>query len=167
MGDIHGILTGEVEWYTPPQYIESARKVMGSIDLDPATSLVAQRNVDASRFFTAEHDGLIQDWSGNVWLNPPYKMPFIKAFTEKIAESWRDGSLNAGVLLTNSATDTSWWHAAANASTAICFTRGRIKFLHADGTPGKSPAHGQTFFYFGRTPDIFRQEFSQYGLVTT
>jgi phage N-6-adenine-methyltransferase len=163
--DIHGILTGNVEWYTPAKYVESARKVMGSIDLDPATSLTAQERVNAKRFFTAKHDGLIQDWSGNVWLNPPYKPQLITKFAVKMAESWRDGSINAGIMLTNSATDTSWWHIAATASTSACFTSGRIKFLHADGTPGASPAHGQTFFYFGRTPELFRQEFSQYGLA--
>ena len=36
------------EWYTPPKFIEAAREVMGSIDLDPATSKVAQETVIGS-----------------------------------------------------------------------------------------------------------------------
>lgn len=32
------ILTGEIEWYTPRQYLEAVVEVMGNIDLDPASS---------------------------------------------------------------------------------------------------------------------------------
>ena len=40
--------TGEVEWYTPAAYVESARKVMCGIDLDPASNQTAQpRNCGA------------------------------------------------------------------------------------------------------------------------
>lgn len=37
---VHGShnLNGKIERYTPPQYIDSARKVMGGIDLDPCTT---------------------------------------------------------------------------------------------------------------------------------
>ena len=53
--------SGESEWYTPPPIIESARSVMGGIDLDPASSEKAQETVRAEGFFTAEDDGLTRD----------------------------------------------------------------------------------------------------------
>jgi hypothetical protein len=62
MGTVRGTEgTGEFERYTPAQYIEAARSVMGTIDLDPATSKHAQKTVRAKRFFTAEDDGLARD----------------------------------------------------------------------------------------------------------
>src|ERR1051325_9718595 len=64
--------TGDMEWYSPPELIERARTVMGSIDLDPASCALAQRVVKAETWFDAKHDGLKRRWTGNVWLNPPF-----------------------------------------------------------------------------------------------
>ena len=39
-----GESTGEVEWYTPPAYLDLAREVLGGIGLGPASSHLAQRH---------------------------------------------------------------------------------------------------------------------------
>lgn len=44
--------SGCVDYYTPKPIIEAARKTMGSIDLDPASSFEANNVVLASRYFT-------------------------------------------------------------------------------------------------------------------
>jgi len=69
-GSREGVLTGNPEWYTPAEYIELAREVMGKIDLDPASNPFAQETVKAEQFYTEDDDGLSQPWWGQVWLNP-------------------------------------------------------------------------------------------------
>jgi ParB family chromosome partitioning protein len=157
-----GGLTGEIEWYTPREYLDAAIEVMGAIDLDPASSDLAQQHVKAKRYFTRETDGLKQRWSGRVFLNPPYAMPFVKDFVEKMVTSFEAGDISQGILLTNNATDTEWWHRADRTCSALCFTRGRISFLKAkDGVIEKkeAPTNGQVFFYFGPNVEAFRQIF--------
>ena len=155
-------LSGNTEWYTPEVFIRSARKVMGSIDLDPASNEHAQAIVQAKRFFTEEDDGLDHDWGGNVFLNPPFKMPLVAEFVGRLAADYNTGLVKQGVLLTNNATDTSWWHAALESATAICFTRGRISFYSPEGE-SKSPTNGQTFLYFGPKVGEFCEEFAAHG----
>jgi hypothetical protein len=50
--------TGEMEWFTPGDYIEKARRVLGVIDIDPASCAEAQQVVKAGCFFSKNDDGL-------------------------------------------------------------------------------------------------------------
>lgn len=156
--------TGDEESYTPVVYLESARQVMGGIDLDPASNPMAQKNVQASEYFTAADDGLEQDWRGRVWLNPPYTALVINKFVDKLVNHYIKDDISQAILLTNNNTDTSWFHIAARHSNAICFTRGRINFLKRDGSTS-SPTNGQAFFYFGDNAEGFTKTFTAHGLV--
>ena len=156
--------TGENEWYTPGAHIEAARGMMGGIDLDPASSEVAQRTVKAGAFYSLEDDGLTQEWRGKVWLNPPYAQPAIRMFAEKAVEEFTAGRMTEGIVLTHNYTDTAWFHILTRASAAICFTRGRISFLDPNGAKA-APTQGQAFFYFGSRVAAFAEAFDAFGIV--
>lgn len=156
--------TGNFEWHTPSEYIEHARRVLGVIDLDPASCALAQETVRAARYFSADDDGLRQEWRGRVWLNPPYNQPAIEQFIDKLIEETTAGRTTQAILLTHNSTDTAWFHKAASASSAICFTRGRIAFIDTEGERA-APPQGQAFFFFGPDTRPFKAEFSQVGFV--
>lgn len=69
-------LGNSAEWGTPTELIESARVVLGEIDLDPATTEeINARTVRATSYLTAEHDSLTLQWRGRVFVNPPGSCP--------------------------------------------------------------------------------------------
>lgn len=151
-------------WYTPNAYIDAARVVMSGISLDPASSAEAQRVVQADRFYTVEDDGLVQDWEGSVWLNPPYTKGIVDAFAEKLVQEYGDGDVRAAICITNNATDTAWFHTLATRASAWFFPRGRTKFwtMRPDGTEETgAPLQGQVLTYFGPDPLEFISEFEQ------
>ena len=156
--------TGENEWYTPADHLALARKVLGAIDLDPASSEIANRTVQAERFFTIDDNGLESEWAGRVWLNPPYAQPAISHFSEKMVAEVNSGRIDAALMLTHNYTDTAWFQRLARAASAICFTRGRVRFVSPDGVLA-APTQGQAFFYFGHDVDLFVEVFASVGFV--
>ena len=163
---VHGShnLSGKIEWYTPVQYIDAARRVMGSIDCDPCTSELAQETVRATTYYTIEDDGLAHPWEGTIWLNPPYSARIIVAFVEKLLGHLAMGSVTQAIMLTHNNADTAWFHKAAMRCSRACFTRGRVRFYDERGQ-ANSPTHGHTFMYFGRRTKRFENEFGQYGWI--
>lgn len=159
--------SGNNEWYTPAEYIEAARVVLEVIDLDPASSRIANKIVKAKNYFTAKDDGLKRNWSGRVWMNPPYSSDLIGQFTEQLARCYLNYDISEAIVLVNNATDTAWFQQLANAASAICFPKGRIKYLDASGQPVNAPLQGQAFLYLGRNSKKFESVFSRFGFVVS
>ncbi len=155
------------EWYTPSTIIESARTLMGGIDIDPASCAAAQKSIRAGAYLTKEDDALRNDirWAGRMWLNPPYSIPLITLFVDKAISEYEAGNVTEAVILTNNSSDTVWFHALLSRFPA-CFTRGRVKFWRPNHD-AFGARQGQTIFYMGDNVDGFIAEFGTHGQVVT
>lgn len=159
------VLTSSVsdEWYTPPEYTELARLVMGGINLDPASNEVAQQWIKAERYYTAKDDGLGMPWFGRVWLNPPYGTQ-VSLWTKKATANYEQDVISEAILLVRPAAGSSWYQ-ELSARFPSCVPDKRIRFMDATGKQQKSPVHGNAFFYLGKKVEEFRKVFAKIGVV--
>ncbi|NOQ30214.1 MAG: hypothetical protein GQ570_03730 [Helicobacteraceae bacterium] len=155
------------EWRTPSRYIESARKVLGKIDVDPASNDDAQNIVLAGTYYSkhGKVDCFTAPWTGRVWLNPPYSKELVGKFVSEACRQYSMGIVTEAVVLTNNTPDTKWFAGTlALTATAFCFVSPRIQFIPPAGTKRSSNSKGQVFSYLGKDPSKFIAEFKQYGM---
>lgn len=137
-------------WKTPIEVIESARRIMGTIDTDPATSVSANKVVLAKHIYTPSNDGLAESagWFGNVFLNPPGRQ--WKAFLLKLNDQMEKGHAHQCFYLgfsleqLRNVTSSEWDFYAKEVLLAV--PHKRIRFIDPDtDRPGGSPTHGNFF----------------------
>lgn len=152
-----------VEWYTPNLYVEAVRSVLGQIDLDPASCAYANQTVRASTFYTKEDNGLLREWQGRVFLNPPYGRDQWK-WSTRLIEQYTKGHVVSAILLIGALTDRKAFQHLLNYP--ICFTDHRICFYGTENTANR-PTYGSAFVYFGNSLPSFAQVFSPFGRIVT
>lgn len=122
---------GNVEWLTPPDIL----KALGPFDLDPCAPVKRPWDM-AARHFTVKENGLAQEWSGRVWLNPPYGGD-TWAWLARLADH------GDGIALVFARTETEGFHECGWAlADGMRFFRGRLHFHHLDGTRAKGNCGG-------------------------
>lgn len=155
------------EWCTPSRYVDAARALMYSIDLDPASCAFANQRVNATHYYTQEDNGLLHSWHGRVWCNPPYgKTDTGKSnqgiWSSKLIAEYESGHIQEAVLLVNAAMGETWFQPLYYYH--ICLTDHRIHFESEDGTANQ-PTHSNAFVYFGTQHARFIDLFSRFGTV--
>ncbi|MCC6678637.1 MAG: adenine methyltransferase [Phycisphaerales bacterium] len=113
--------SGSDDWSTPRDLFNLLDAEF-KFDLDVAAS---KKNAKCPRFFTQKQDGLVQEWAGVCWMNPPYGRA-IGEWVRKASESARAGA--TVVCLLPARTDTRWWHMYVTRASDVRFVRGRLKF---------------------------------------
>ena len=110
-----------VEWETPDDLFFRLNKVY-KFTIDVCAS---DDNKKLPVFFSAEENGLAQQWNGSVWMNPPYGSG-IESWVRKAYQASRSAGTIVVALLP-ARTDTAWWEWVLKAR-KIFFIRGRLRF---------------------------------------
>ena len=119
MANIRACLKSESSEWTTPRWLFDALNDVYGFTLDPAST---HENALCAKHYTAEDDGLAQDWTGERnFLNPPYGRE-IGGWVEKAATS---AALT--VCLLPARTDTRWWQTWCVRGW-VRFLPGRLKF---------------------------------------
>jgi hypothetical protein len=128
------------DWYTPPDIFDALGLIF---DLDPCSPGPAHW-VPARKIYTKEDDGLVQPWSGMVFMNPPFgrhngHVPCLRKFLAH----------GDGVAIVRAYTSSAWFHQWAVKAQTMCFPRGKTKFIRPDGSIGRAPGHGVVLIGMG------------------
>jgi len=97
-------------------------------------------------------------------MNPPYSQPLIKEFCDLFVEKFKSGEIEQGCVFVNNATETVFFQNMLEHCQAVCFIKGRVRFLDEEGNPGH-PLQGQMALYFGGNYISFESIFSNFGVV--
>ena len=162
------------EWYTPREYTDAARELMGTITTDPASNDRANEWIGADVYYTKDTNGFDKPWHGAVWMNPPYGKEDGDSnqnrWTARLIDQYRAGVTTEAVCLVNAVPGNLWF--APLWAFPICFAARRIRFYSPAGELG-DPTHSNVLVYL---PDQSRRAeqiarfvriFSQFGPVVS
>lgn len=153
--------SGNYEYYSPPEIVEAAREVMGCINLDPASSEIANKTIKADFYYWQL--GLVLNWDGNIWLNHPFSRINNPLWIKKLISEYEAGRTKQACCITYAATSELWFKPLHNY--LQCYLIPRTNYYLPDGTKKKGVTKGSVVTYLGSDILRFRRVFSEFGAV--
>lgn len=147
-----------VEWFTPPDIIKLVNEVFGDIDLDPCSPPTP--SIPAKKYYTMRENGLLHEWHGRIFMNPPYGRGIDK-WVDKVMDEYEAGNVKEAILLLPARTETRWFRRLTDFK--WCAVNKRIKFGGKDGS--NSATFPSAIFYLGWQPKKFSKVFSKIGII--
>ena len=132
------------DWATPQDFFDKLNEEF-NFTLDPCAD---DLNHKCAKYYTAQQDGLNQDWSDEtVFCNPPYGRDVPK-WVKKAYDETHTGDCKCVVLLLHARTDTRWFHEYIYPHKAdeIRFVKGR---LHFGGHKNRAPFPSMVVVFWG------------------
>lgn len=153
--------SGNFEYYTPSEITQMAREVMGGIDLDPASSSIANSKVGSKAFFSEK--GLERVWYGRVWMNHPFSRTNNPLWIRKLIDSYKTGIVEQACCITFAATSEVWFRPLL--AYPQCFIHGRTHYSLPSGDKKVGATKGSVVTYLGPNVEKFKRVFSEIGTV--
>ena len=178
--------SGEERWYTPPLVIKLARRVLGSIDLDPASDAFGNSRVGASSYYSkgVRGGGLAQPWYGKIFVNPPggvvpdpkggkREVSQARLFWDRLEAQRSNPAFVHAIYVafsieqlvrTQSHGEPSW----GAPYFPFVIPSARLRYTRPDGTEAEQPTHGCAVVYVPGSKDhtpLFASAFKRIGAV--
>jgi hypothetical protein len=178
----------EVEYYTPLPIVDAARRTMGRIGLDPASSAIANKRVKADAWFGIPDRSLERAWCDEVWLNWPFGRPETacetpclrktknprhkchsfdlfgnKAWCQKLIHEFGIGNIPQACCITYACTSEDWFQPLM--IYPQCFLTPRTNYYLPDGSLLKGVSKGSVVTYLGPNVARFAREFERFGTI--
>jgi len=160
--------SGKFEYYTPQPILDAARKVLGEITLDPASSKAANAFVKANCFFTETDAPLHRPWFGNVWMNHPFGRTENPLWIGKLIHEFSSRRVGRALCITYACTSEAWFHPLMHFPQ--CFLVPRTNYILPDGSVKRGVTKGSVVtFLLDRYDGIgkFAEAFKGMGVVKT
>lgn len=178
-----------VEYYSPTPIVEAARATMGGIDIDPASSPIANRVVQAQRYYTKHDNGLRQTWqAATVWMNHPFsrgeqpcnrrckkkacqqrgyhiaeELPGNEIWINKLIHHYQAGDIEQACCITFASTSEAWF--APLFAYPMCFLQPRTNYYLPCGAKARGVTKGSVVTYLGPNVNRFAHHFVNLGAV--
>ena len=117
--------SSKTDLWSTPKWLFDKLNAQYCFNLDVCAT---PENALCAKYFTKDQDGLKQEWTGSVWMNPPYGRG-IGAWVKKAYDSAMSDRCVC-VCLLPARTDTKWFHDYCTKG-RIEFIKGRLKFGNA------------------------------------